>query len=367
MLDREIGRDTQGFDASTIRVAKQYDSFGRLQQQSRPYFVSGGTARWTSYTYDALNRVLTATYPDSTTNAHAYHGLVTIDTNAASQTRTTTKDSQGQTVSVVDTASNTTSYAYDPFGKLIKTADPVGNIVTATYDLRGRKTASSDPDLGAWTYAYDTASELVSQTDAKSQTTTLGYDILGRMTGRVEPDMTSVWVYDTAANGIGKLASAGITAGPSAGYQKSFTYDSLARPAQATFTVSSTNYTFSAGYDANSRLASVTYPSGFVSGYSYTSLGYAQQVTGPGSQVYWTANARDAELRLTQQTAGNGVVTTQSFDALTDRLTAILAGSGNVVENFSYTYDVLGNVLTRADANESLTETLTFEHAVLFR
>jgi YD repeat-containing protein len=179
--------------------------------------------------------------------------------------------------------------------------------------------------------------------------------------------MTSVWVYDTAANGIGKLASAGITAGPSAGYQKSFTYDSLARPAQATFTVSSTNYTFSAGYDANSRLASVTYPSGFVSGYSYTSLGYAQQVTGPGSQVYWTANARDAELRLTQQTAGNGVVTTQSFDALTDRLTAILAGSGNVVENFSYTYDVLGNVLTRADANESLTETLTFEHAVLFR
>jgi hypothetical protein len=29
------------------------------------------------------------------------------------------------------------------------------------------------------------------------------------------------------------------------------------------------------------------------------------------------------------------------------------------VENFSYTYDVLGNVLTRADANENLTETFT--------
>jgi RHS Repeat len=43
-------------------------------------------------------------------------------------------------------------------------------------------------------------------------------------------------------------------------------------------------------------------------------------------------------------------------------LTAILAGSGNVVENFSYTYDVLGNVLTRADANESLTETLTYDN-----
>jgi YD repeat-containing protein len=136
----------------------------------------------------------------------------------------------------------------------------------------------------------------------------------------------------------------------------------LSRAIQATVTISSTNYTFYAGYDANSRLTSVTYPSGFVAGYSYTSLGYAQQVTGPGSQVYWTANTRDAELRLTQQTAGNGVVTTQSFDPLTDRLTSILAGTGNAVESFSYTYDVLGNVLTRADANESLAETLTYDN-----
>jgi YD repeat-containing protein len=88
--------------------------------------------------------------------------------------------------------------------------------------VRGRKIASNDPDLGAWTYAYDTASELVSQTDAKSQTTTLTYDILGRLTQRVEPDMTSVWVYDTAPNGIGKVANASITAGPSAGYRRSF-------------------------------------------------------------------------------------------------------------------------------------------------
>jgi RHS repeat-associated protein len=270
-------------------------------------------------------------------------------------------------LALVNTPSNTsapktTSYAYDPFGKLIKTTDPVGNAVTATYDVRGRKIASSDPDLGAWTYAYDTANELVSQTDAKLQTSTFSYDKLGRMTRRVEPDMTSVWVYDTAANGIGKLTTAGITAGPSAGYQRSFGYDSLGRPVQATVTASSTNYTFAASYDGNSRLGAVTYPSGLVLSYAYTSLGYAQQVSGPGGQVYWTANARDAELRLTRQTAGNGVATSQGFDAATGRLTAILAGAGNIVENFSYTYDVLGNVLTRADANENLTETFTYDN-----
>jgi len=180
MLDREVARDTQGFDGSTIRVTKQYNANGMLLQQSRPYFVSGGTARWTSYSYDTLNRVVTETFPDSTTATHAFHGLVTTDTNAASQTRTTTKDSQGNVVSVTDAASHTTSYAYDPFGKLIRTTDAVGNIVTATYDVRGRKTASNDPDLGAWTYSYDTASELVSQTDAKSQTSTFSYDLVGR-------------------------------------------------------------------------------------------------------------------------------------------------------------------------------------------
>jgi len=189
----------------------------------------------------------------------------------------------------------------------------------------------------------------------------LSYDKLGRMTQRVEPDITSVWTYDTAAHGIGKLASASITAGPSAGYQKSFSYDSLTRPIQAVVTANATAYTFAATYDAASRLSTVTYPSGLVLTYGYTSLGYAQQIIGPGAQVYWTANTRDAELRLTQQTAGNGVVTNQRFDAATGRLTAILAGTGSIVENFSYTYDVLGNLLTRSDANESLTETLTYD------
>jgi hypothetical protein len=70
-----------------------------------------------------------------------------------------------------------------------------------------------------------------------------------------------------------------------------------------------------------------------------------------------TATTRDAELRLTQETAGNGIVTTQSFDAQTGRLMDILAGTGNIVQNFSYTYDVLGNMLTRADANTNLSET----------
>jgi YD repeat-containing protein len=117
-LDREVARDTQGFDGSTIRVAKRYDSFGRVSKQSRPYFAASGTPQWTAFTYDALGRVVTTTFPDSSTSQAAYHGLVTTTTNGLNQTRTVTKDSDGQTVSVVDAAGKVTSFAYDPFGKL---------------------------------------------------------------------------------------------------------------------------------------------------------------------------------------------------------------------------------------------------------
>ncbi len=76
---------------------------------------------------------------------------------------------------------------------------------------------------------------------------------------------------------------------------------------------------------------SVAYPFGLLLNYTYTSLGYASQIVGPGGLAYWTANTRDAELRLTQETAGNGIVTAQSFDAQTGRLMDILAGTGNIV------------------------------------
>src|SRR5262249_42498970 len=257
---------------------------------------------------------------------------------------------------------NSTTYTYDPFGNLISTTDPVGNVVTATYDVRGRKISSSDPNMGTWNYGYNALDQLVSQIDAKSQATTVIYDKLGRMVQRIEPDMTAVWEYDIAVHGIGKLASTSITAGPEAGYARTVTYDGLSRPVQVATTISSTTYTFGAAYDANGRMSSVAYPSGFSPSYVYNSLGYVQQLKDSSTgQAYWTANARDAEQHLTQQTAGNGVVTTRNFNAATGRLTSIVAGAGASVQNVSYTYDALGNLLTRAEANTEVSESFGYD------
>jgi RHS repeat-associated protein len=362
LLDREIARDTQGFDGSTIRATKQYDALGRVSKTSRPYALASGTPQLSSFSYDALSRVASATLPDGSVSHTAYHGLAVTETNALGQTRTVTKNSQGQVVSVTDALGQTMLYAYDAVGDLIQTTDAVGNVVTATYDTRGRKVASSDPDLGAWSYSYNTLGQLISQTDAKGQTTSIGYDKLGRTVQRVEPDMTCVWIYDSAANGIGKLASASIAAGPGSGFQRSLSYDALGRAVQVATTIDGATYTMGAAYDTNSRLSTVTYPSGFAAKYAYNNLGYANQLLDAATnQVHWTANAMDAEQHLTQQTAGNGLVTTRGFSATTGRLNSIATGSGSAVQNLAYTYDPLGNPLSRTDANTNLSETFSYD------
>ena len=362
LLDRELARDTQGFDGSTVRAAKQYDALGRVTKTSRPFALASGTPQWTSFSYDGLGRVVSATPPDGSVTQTAYHGLMVTETNALNQTRTVTKNSQGQVVSVTDALGQTMLYAYDAFGNLIQTTDALTNIVTTTYDVRGHKIASSDPDLGSWAYTYNTLGQLTSQTDAKSQTTSISYDNLGRPVQRVEADMTSVWVYDSAANGIGKLASSTITSGPGAGFQRGLSYDALGRPNQLATTIDGATYTMGAAYDANGRLSAVTYPSGFTAKYGYNNLGYANQLLDAATnQVHWTANAMDAEQHLTQQTAGNGLVTTRSFNATNGRLNSIATGSGSAVQSLAYTYDPLGNPLSRSDANTNLSETFAYD------
>jgi RHS repeat-associated protein len=363
-LDRELYSFTQGFDGSWIESQTQYDGLGRVSKKSRPFFVSGGTPQWTTYTYDVLARVTTESLPDGHAIHRVYDGLFTSETNQNNQTRTVAKDSQGQVTSVTDALGNTTNYYYDPFGNVLWILDATyANAVVNDYDPRGRKTASNDPDLGAWTYSYNTLSQLVSQKDAAGQITQFTYDKLGRLLTRVEADMTASWTYDTAPNGIGKLASASAT-GPAAGsnaFQRALTYDSLGRPSQVTTTIDGVLYVFSGTYDANGRLSRVTYPFGFAVNYGYTSLGYVRNITDAGTgQTYWTANARDAELHLSQDTAGNGIATARAFDPATGRLTSIIAGFTNV-EDFSYSYDGVGNVLSRADGNNNVSETFAYD------
>ncbi len=324
-LNREIRSETQGFDGTAVYKDTQYDALGRVALVSKPYYA-GQSILWTSFSYDLLGRVVAETQPATVSGVvkttTTYSGLsttVTVSNNGTgtnlplnvTQTKTTVKNSQGQTVSVTDAQSKVTTYAYDPFGNL--TVTNAGGVYTALgYDLRGRKTTMSDPDMGNWSYAYDALSQLKRQTDAKNQVTTMAYDKLGRMLNRTEPDLISNWTYDACVKGVGKLCQA--TSDNS--FSRTLAYDTLGRVASiATFI--DTTYNISYAYDANGRLAQTTYPTGFVTRNAYTSLGYLQKVTDAGGTLaYWQANTVSATGKVLTETLGNGLTSTSGYDEL---------------------------------------------------
>lgn len=362
-LDREIRNQTTGFDGTSVIYQDTiYDNLGRVSQKSKTYYV-GQTIYWTRFSYDALGRVVSETAPDNTTSTIAYSGLTTRVTNAKNQVQTKTKNTRGQLASVTDALGNTLTYSYDPNGNLLTTKDANNNIVTLTYDLRGRKTAMADPDMGNWQYRYNALGELVGQTDAKGQVSSMTYDLLGRMLQRNEPDLVSNWYYDKKADGsicgkgVGKLCEAKADNG----YRRTHNYDALGRPNTSSTTLD-TAYNDSVTYDALGRLDTRTWPTGFAVKHVYTALGYLKEVRNNATNaLYWQANTFDAEGHLLTQTHGNNVITQRTYDPASGRLSGILAGAGNGVQNLAYTYDTLGNLATRQDNAAASQESFTYD------
>lgn len=359
-LARVLGSDSQGFDGSTVRQLTQYDSKGRAERSCKPYFLSTGTQRWTVNTYDALGRVVATTNPDNSVATFGFHGLTTTITNPLNQTTTTVLNAQGKAISVTE-AAGTTKYTYDPFGNLKTVTDAAGNVATYTYDVRGNKIAMQDPDLGTWRYTYNVLGMPLTTVDAKNQTTAYTYDLLGRPTQVSEADRTTTYTYDTLPKGVGALASATVTESGATTYSRVPSYDSLGRLKGTVLTIGGVQYTSAATFDSNGRLSTLTYPSGLVLTYTYTSLGYLSTVKN-GTATYWQANTRDAEMNLTQQTLGNGVVTSRTYNPNTSRLTAVQAGASNAIANFTYTFDAIGNLTARTDANSALSETFVYDN-----
>ncbi|MBI2312112.1 MAG: RHS repeat protein, partial [Betaproteobacteria bacterium] len=370
-LNREIRLRPQGFDGTAIYKDTEYDTLGRIARVSKPYYAVQ-TPVWISYQYDVLGRVITETQPSTDAGTiqteTSYNGLtMTVTVSNAgtatnlpkglTQTRTTVKNSQGQTVSVTDARGKTIIYTYDPFGNLL-TTNAEGVVTTLTYDLRGRKKAMSDPDMGYWTYDYDALGQLKRQTDAKGQVTTLSYDKLGRLWTRSEPDLVSTFTFDACAKGVGKPCAVS----SDNGYSRSYTYDALGRVATIATTIDAA-YSISYGYDASGRLETTTYPTGFVAKNLYNAVGYLWKVTdSAGAIVYWQANTVSATGKVLTETLGNGLTTTRGYDALERMTSNVVGNAGGNLQNLSYTYDTLGNLTQRVDVvQSSLTETFAYD------
>jgi RHS repeat-associated protein len=274
---------------------------------------------------------------------------------------------------VTDAANGQVNFQFDSFGLLKQATDPANNVVSqVSYNVRGMRTQLADMDLGTWNYTPNALGEVTSQTDAKGQTTSFVFDALGRPSTRTESEGTTTWTWGTAADNtasnkyIGQLKS---VSGP--GYAESFVFDALSRPLTRTIT-SDAAYQFDYSYNNIGQLNTLTYPTStsgvrFKTKFGYTAgyLTSVQDFTGNvNGTVLWNLNLLDARLNAISETYGNGLWLQNGFDAATGEPLTRQAGTGgqaNNVQNLSYVWDDAGNLSSRQDLRQALTESFTYD------
>ena len=292
--------------------------------------------------------------------------LVTNPMNAATQTLT---DGLGRTRKVVPPAGPGVSYLYDALDRLVSATYGAGT-TALSYDLAGRKLSQDDPDMGDWSYTYDALANLTGQTDARGCHTSLAYDALNRLTEKTYSNCPAgvaatgaiSYTYDSTTDGnagTGRRTGMVDSSGSSA-----WVYDSRGRLVTETLAITGVGtYTTRRTYNSADQLASMTYPNGEIIYPSYNPQGW---VTGVGSE-FWVSYAMQAKYdeagRLLGWTLGNGVKTSNTYSPW-DEQGGRLESTSSITsqtpaatrQHLAYSYDANGNISAIQDyvANETL-------------
>jgi RHS repeat-associated protein len=363
ILDREVAVQIGGYNGQWTYKYKKYDRIGNLQWLSNN--TNGQPRYYTQFSYDSLNRLVTQTDPDGTQKHVNYRGLSTEFKNNKGQIKTETKNSIGLVVSSKDDSGKVTNYFYDPFANLVRTVDSKGNEIKVTYDILGHKKSKMDGDSGTWTYLYNAAGEEISYTDANGNTTSTVYDDLGRISSQITAEGKSLWVYDTAPKGVGKIAALS----RDNGYSKNYSYDFYSRPYNVQVTMDTT-YNMSTSYDGLGRVNKITYPTGFAVNYKYDSNGYLSEMDNASNgALLWKVSDTNADNNPLVEVFGNNVTNVKTYYPETGLLhtSTSTPTSGAAIQDLTLTYDSLGNLVSRDElinqtTGASLSETFSYDN-----
>ncbi len=406
-LQREVRSAVYALDGKAINQVTQYSDAGNLYRVSEPYVTSGIVAdissanSWTVYSsYDALGRANNITGADGGTKTTGYstdgYGFKITDTIlvvkpvGGSETQTSSRwvNALGQVVRVEDALFNTVSYNYDAAGNLENTQvnNNLATTIELLHDAAGNKTYIKDPDAGVINFEFNGFGELRKQIWQKGvagveKNITYDYDKLGRQTSRIDKPASGStvpysWVWDTKQQGQLSYRTGN-------GFLEEYFYDGFSRLSRQTVTTSGlSGGEFVYTYDNFSRPETVRYPNGFKIQRDYHAAGYQVQtrdVTATSRVLWALGNTVDTRGAFNNQLWGNGVITQTGLDNKSGRLTSIKSGrlsSANTfaslsgdIQNLTYSYDSLGNLITRSTARtnasgsalENLTETFGYD------
>ncbi len=364
---------------NSIYEKADYDAHGRATKKWLP--SRGGTAAFTTYSYDVLGRITSISPATGGQITYQYVGNVTTATDQEGRRKRTEHNESGQILKVIEEDSNgnwgpETVYSYDIPGRLIQILQGV-QVRTYGYNSLGRKIAETNPESGTVTFVYDDNGNVTQKTDARGVVTGYSYDALNRLLVTSYSDGTpwSLMSYDESSssliglitNGQGRMTSAWTVnsslqiTGESVGY--SWSYDQGGRVTQQIMRMDSTNYPVNYSYTpagcgcSKKDLQSMTYPDGNEITYTRDPIGRAtgivDTVISGTSRTYVT----DVDYALVDGSVSLISYGTSSEEHVTDsygRLSIIRITVPNSMWGTPHEYDLnysytLSNRISRVD------------------
>ena len=356
------GRKTSETDALSHTTTYTYDAAGNLTGVSgvngsftyaydnarNRVSMTDGNSNTTHYQYDARKRLVTTTYPDSTTRTNAYDGpgnLITVTDQNGNEVQYA-YDAANQLQSVTQTNSpnapaNVTSYGYNLLGDITGLTDANSHLTENAFDLLSQQVSKTLPDGSLTeTRQYDAAGNLTTLTHFNGKTTTYAYDNLNRLLSRTPDSTTGEPTVSFTYTATGKRASMTDASGTT-----NYTYDSMDRLITKATPEGTLNYT----YDAAGHLASMTssHTNGVSASYTYDSLNRLSTVVdGRLSGNQTTTYTYDSANNVATVTYPNGVQTAFTYDELNRAKQLATSQTG-----YLYTFDAVGNRKTASEYN----------------
>ena len=323
----------------------QYDQRDRLTRETKPdgsvleysYDLNGnktsvtatpagGSPRPVNYSYDALNRLATATDE---------HGTTTYTYTPA-----------GSRASVTQANGVITSYNYDSLNRLTQLTSRASNGTVLqqysyTLDATGRRTRIIEHNGRASEYRYDDLYRLVEEAITDPQNgnhlAQYQYDTVGNRTQSTVNGVTTSYSYD--AND--RILSQGGT---------SYTYDANGN----TLAEASSSGTTSYSWDARNRLTEATTPNGSLL-FGYDINGIRTSRSEGGITTNYVVDHNQQYAQVLAETEGGATTKQYTYG---DDLLSQTEGAGQ--ERF-FLYDGLGTTRALADGAEAVTDTYAYE------
>lgn len=330
----------------------RHDALGRRTFESNPGASSG-----TSYQYDVLDRVTSATNADGTSRRISYGAGSRTVTDERSKSTTYSYRSYGdpeqQMLMSISAADASANVALQRNGKDLITSITQGGVTRSYgYNSQGYLTSVVNPETGTTTYGRDSAGNMTSRAVGTSGSTTYTYDGQNRLTAASYPGSTPSVTKTYSKTHKLKTVNSSVA---SHGYS----YDANDNLTSETLTVDGISSTTGYGYTSNDQLSSLTYPrTGRVVSYSPDTLGRPTQVSGFVSGVgYWPSG------QIKQISYLNGATASYGQNSRLWPSSLVAAQSGAIYLSSSYSYDGAGNLTSIADtADNNVNRTLGYDN-----